>query len=136
MPTEHPARAASQHSMQAVQTKTKEAWLALFTDDAVIEDPVGVSPLDPTGKGQIGKAAISTFWDRHIGPNTIRFDLRGSYAAGSEVANVGAITITLPNGMRAITEGVFLYRVDGDGKIVSLRAFWEFEQMMASMTAG
>lgn len=134
MTTEHPARAAAQCSMRAVQEHTKEAWLALFTDDAVIEDPVGVSPLDPTGQGQIGKAAISAFWDHHIGPNRIRFDIRHSYAAGNEVANVGTITTTLPNGMQAVAEGVFVYRVNPDGKIVSLRAFWEFERMMASLS--
>jgi hypothetical protein len=47
--------------MQAVQQKTKQAWLDLFTDAAMIEDPVGVSPLDAEGKGHGGKAAISAF---------------------------------------------------------------------------
>jgi steroid Delta-isomerase len=132
MADEHPARLASQRSMKAVQAKTKEVWLDLFANDAVIEDPVGVSPLDPTGKGQIGKTAISAFWDTHIGSNKIEFDISHSYAAGDEVANVGKITTTLPNGMKAIAEGVFVYRVNAAGKIVSLRAFWEFEKMMAS----
>ncbi|MFI5394100.1 MAG: nuclear transport factor 2 family protein [Candidatus Binatia bacterium] len=133
MADEHPARLASQRSMKAVQAKTKNAWLDLFTNDAIIEDPVGVSPLDSTGKGQIGKAAISAFWDTHIGPNTVVFDIAHSYAAGNEVANVGKITTTLPNGMKAVAEGVFVYRVNGTGKIVSLRAFWEFDKMLASM---
>ena len=133
MADEHPARLASQRSMKAVQAKTKEAWLDLFANDAIIEDPVGVSPLDPTGKGQVGKAAISAFWDTNIGANKIEFDISHSYAAGDEVANVGKITTTLPNGMKAIAEGVFVYRVNGAGKIVSLRAFWEFEKMMASV---
>ncbi len=134
MANEHPARAASQRSMRAVQAKTKEAWLDLFTDDAIIEDPVGVSPLDPDGKGQRGKAAISAFWDAHIAPNHIAFDIRHSYAAGNEVANVGTITTTLPNGAQALAEGVFVYRVNDAGKIISLRAFWEFEKMIATFT--
>lgn len=135
MAGEHPARLASQRSMQAVKAKTKEAWLDLFADDAVIEDPVGVSPLDPEGKGQVGKAAIGAFWDQNIALNQIEFDIRHSYACGNEVANVGAITTTLPNGMKAVAEGVFIYKVNAAGKVVSLRAFWEFEKTMAALTA-
>ena len=135
MADEHPARLASQRSMEAVRAKTKEAWLELFADDAIIEDPIGVSPLDPEGKGQVGKAAISAFWDQHIALNQIEFDIRHSYACGSEVANVGVITTTLPNGMQALAEGVFIYKVNDQGKLVSLRAFWEFEKTMASLIA-
>ncbi|MFN8544417.1 MAG: nuclear transport factor 2 family protein [Candidatus Binatia bacterium] len=134
MADEHPARAASQRSMRAVQAKDRAAWVALFADDAVIEDPVGTSPIDPTGLGQRGKAAIGAFWDHHIGPNQIAFDIRGSYAAGDECANVGAITTTMPSGMQAVAEGVFVYKVNAAGQLVSLRAFWEFERMMASIT--
>ena len=135
MTNEHPARAASQRSMQAVGEKTKAAWVDLFTEDAIIEDPIGMSPHDPTGKGHVGKAAIGAFWDMHIAPNQIKFDIRHSYACGNEVANVGTITTTLPNGTQAVAEGVFIYSVNGQGKLVSLRAFWEFEKIMASMLA-
>jgi steroid delta-isomerase len=135
MADEHPARLASRRSMQAVKAKTKEAWLDLFADDAVIEDPIGVSPLDPEGKGQVGKAAISAFWEQNIALNQIEFDIRQSYACGNEVANVGTITTTLPNGMKALAEGVFVYKVNAAGKLVSLRAFWEFEKTMANLTA-
>jgi steroid delta-isomerase len=135
MANEHPARRASQRSMEAVKAKTKEAWLALFADDAIIEDPVGVSPLDAEGKGHRGTAAISAFWDTNIALNKIEFDIRHSYAAGNEVANVGTITTTLPDGSTALAEGVFVYKVNDAGKLVSLRAFWEFEKMMASFTA-
>jgi len=135
MANEHPARLASHRSMQAVREKTKQVWLDLFTDDAVIEDPVGVSPLDPEGKGHRGKAAIAAFWDANIAPNKIKLDIWHSYACGNEVANVGKITITMPNGMQAVTEGVFTYKVNAEGKLVSLRAFWEFEKTMASMSS-
>jgi ketosteroid isomerase-like protein len=133
MAEEHPARLASQRSMAAVRRKAKEEWLALFADDAVVEDPVGKSPLDPEGKGQVGKTAIGRFWDTNIGPNDVDFEIRHSYAAGNEVANVGAVITTMPGGMKAVAEGVFVYRVDGEGKLLSLRAFWEFDQMMKSL---
>ena len=52
-----------QLSWKYIQRKDKEAWVGLFTEDGVVEDPVGVGPFDPTGKGHKGKAAISAFWD-------------------------------------------------------------------------
>ncbi len=135
MASEHPARAAGQRSMAIVQTKgenAKEQWLALFADDAIIEDPIGPSPLDPEGKGHRGIAAIGAFWDMAIAPMQLVFRIEKSYATGPEVANVGTITTTAPDGTVAVAEGVFTYRVNDQGKIVALRAYWEFEQMVAS----
>jgi steroid delta-isomerase len=134
MSDEHPARAASKRSVQAVRAKAREAWLDLFAADAVIEDPVGVSPIDPTGNGHRGRAAIAAFWDKQIAPVTIDFDVRESYAGGNECANVGTINIGMANGMKARVDGVFVYRVNEAGKLVSMRAFWDFERMLASMT--
>ena len=133
MSEEHPARAVSKKSIAAVKAKRKEDWLALFADDGVIQDPVGKSPIDPSGDGHRGTAAIGKFWDNQIAPNTIHFEVRESYAAGAECANVGTISIGMPNGMKARCDGVFVYRVNEAGKLVSLRAFWEFEQMMATI---
>lgn len=42
---------------------------------------------------------------------------------------MGTITTTLPDGSRAIVEGVYTYRVDKAGPIVALRAYWEPERM-------
>lgn len=123
--TEHPARAASQRSMAAVEAGDRDAWLALFAPDAVVEDPIGPSMFDPDGRGHRGAEAIAAFYDTVIGPNRVRFAIRDSYACGAEVANVGTITTTLPDGSRAIVEGVYTYRVDDDGRVVALRAFWE-----------
>ncbi len=46
---------------------------------------------------------------------------------------MGRITVTMPNGIQSITEGVYTYKVDAVGKLVWLRAFWELETTMASM---
>jgi ketosteroid isomerase-like protein len=133
--TEHPARLASQRSIAAVQAKDKAGWLALFADDAVVQDPVGRSFLDETGEGHRGHDAIGTFFDNNIAPvEQIRFELHDSFAAGDEVANVATIHMTLPGGATSRCEGVFVYRVRDDGKLVSLRAFWEVDRMMASIT--
>ena len=65
-----------------------------------------------------------------IGPNQVRFAIRESYACGSEVANVGTITTTLGDGSQAVVEGVYTYRVDDEGRIVALRAYWEADAII------
>jgi ketosteroid isomerase-like protein len=133
-PEEHPARAASRRSMDCVTRHAKDEWLALFADDAVIEDPVGPSPFDPTGEGHRGTAAISAFWDATIATvERLEFLIDDSFAAGDEVANVGTIVSHLPGGMALRTEGVFVYRVGSDGLLRSLRAFWEWDRAMATL---
>jgi ketosteroid isomerase-like protein len=129
MSESHPARAAAQRSMDAVHKKDKAAWLANFAEDACVEDPIGPSPLDPKGEGVRGKAAIAAFWDRAIAPNRVLFAIARSYACGDEVANVGTITIVLPNGAASQVDGVFTYRVDAAGKLAAMRAYWEFAGM-------
>jgi steroid Delta-isomerase len=129
MTTEHPARLASQRSMAAVEAGDRDGWLALFADGAIVEDPIGVSPLDPEGSGRRGKDEIAAFYDTVVAANPVTFAITASYAAGDEVANVGTITTTFADGSRAVVEGVYTYRVDGDGLIVALRAYWEFDAM-------
>ena len=133
MSDEHPARAASLRSRAAVMAKKKEDWLALFAPDACIEDPIGKSPIDPVGNGHRGAAAISAFWDKQIEPVTIEFEVHHSWAAGMECANVLTLHIRMPNGMKARCDGVFVYKVNDAGKLVSLRGWWEFDQMMATL---
>ena len=131
MSNEHPARAAARRSMDAVHQKNKDAWVANFADDAIIEDPIGSSPLDPEGRGHRGKDAIAAFWDQQIGPNRVLFNIERSYAAGPEIANVGTITVVMENGLVTLVEGVFTYRVNDAGEVSALRGYWELGQVKA-----
>lgn len=126
---QHAARDVSIESMAAVEAGDRERWLALFTDDAVVEDPIGPSPFDPEAGGHHGKDAIAAFYDNVIANGSVSFVIRESYAAGNECANVGTITTTFPNGDEAIVQGVYTYRTDGAGRLVALRAFWEFHNL-------
>lgn len=125
----HPARDASLASMRAVEAGDKAAWLALFADDAVVEDPIGESPMDPTGKGHRGLAAIEAFYDTVIGPTDVSFVIERSHAAGDEVANVGTITTVMGDGSVVHTDLVATYRVDDAGKVAALRAYWSLDQL-------
>lgn len=131
----HPALAAAHASWDAVQRKAKQEWLDLMADGIVIEDPIGVSPLDPIGKGQCGKEAVSAFWDRNIAPSTIRITAHESYAAGRESAHLMTLETTLPNGAKTTVRGIFTYRIDDAGKLTNLRGFWQLDQMRVEQPA-
>jgi steroid delta-isomerase len=121
----HLARDAARASMAAVEAGDRAGWLALFARDATVEDPIGPSMFDPDGEGHHGPDAIAAFYDNVIASGAVHFSIRESYASGNECANVGTITTTLPDGTRAIVDGVYTYRVDDDGRVVALRAYWE-----------
>lgn len=123
------ARELSRRSMAAVEAKDRAAWLDLFADDAVVEDPIGRSPFDPEGRGHRGREGIGAFFDSVIAPHErVQFEIDDSFECGDEVANVGTISTTLAGGGHvAVVRGVYTYRTDGAGKLAALRAFWEFD---------
>ena len=127
--TEHPARKAALLSREYVHAKNREGWLGLFADDAIIEDPIGVSHIDPEGKGHRGTRAREMFWDNFIEPANIEIEIKNSYAAGNEVANQVELTITIPgedgNALRQKVFGIFTYAVNSEEKLLSLRGYWD-----------
>jgi steroid delta-isomerase len=130
--TEHPAHVAGQRSRAAVHARDKAAWLEVFAEDAVVEDPVGPSVYDPEGNGHRGREAISAFWDMAIAPtDRIEFNFRDTFQCGNEEANIGEIVITMA-GHQVTAEGVFTYRVNRAGQMVALRAYWEMERAAAT----
>tara|TARA_R110000772_G_scaffold252390_1_gene367727 strand:- start:44668 stop:45123 length:456 start_codon:yes stop_codon:yes gene_type:complete len=126
---EHPARRAALLSREYVHSKNKAGWLGLYAEDAIIEDPIGVSHIDPAGKGHRGPAAREAFWDNFIAPVDIRIEILESFAAGNEVANLVTLTIAIDGGegktLQQKVHGVFTYHVDDAGKLLSLRGYWE-----------
>lgn len=133
----HPARAASQRSYSAVAKGDLAEWLTVYAEDAVLEDPVGPSMFDPEGKGHHGHAGISAFWDKAIAPiGTFEFTINDSFAnpGGNTCANIGRIKTSFPDGSHTTTDLIMVYVVDDDGRVKSMKAFWEPERTMASFT--
>ena len=131
---ENAARTASQRSYDAVGRKAKDEWLTLFAADAVLEDPVGPSFFDESGKGHHGIDGLSAFWDLAIAPVAkFRFTVHDSFANGPHCANVATFTTELGDGSIADTELVATYRLDENGLIVNMRAHWEVDRTLASV---
>lgn len=131
---DNPARRMSQRSYDAVSRKAKDEWLTFFAPDAVLEDPVGPSFFDESGGGHRGTEAISAFWDMAIAPLAgFHATIHESFANGNHCANIGRFTTTLSDGSISDTDLVATYRLNEDGLIESMRAYWEVERTMASI---
>jgi len=129
------AHQASLLSAKYSAANDKAAWLALYADDAVICDPVGVSPLDQTGSGHRGKEALSAFYDLTIAPNSLSWNIRESYPAGDSCANVATLTIDMA-GTKVVVDLVAVYKVNDDGKLASMHAYWPWDTVVRQLSQG
>ena len=114
--------------------KDKQNWLDLFAEDAIVQDPIGKSPLDPIGDGHKGKEAIEKFYDTVIANGNIEFNILESIPCADECANFAQI-INVVGDVKIETKMIVIYRVNSDNKIVSLRAFWDYEKMEDQLKA-
>ena len=111
--------------------RDKEAWLARVRRRRDRRGPDRPVALRPRGQGpprQGGDLGVLRQGDR---PEPVEFNFVETYQCGNEEANVGNIVIT-SSGYQVIAEGVFTYRVNDEGKIVALRAYWELDRATAS----
>lgn len=113
--------------MSAVGAHDRVAWLDGFADDAVLHDPVGGSPLDPEGRGLRTREAREQLWDLVIAPNRVRFDIAAAHPAGDEAAMVATVTIDRFDGQTVTYDGVFVYAVGEDGRITSVRSYFDLQ---------
>ena len=108
--------------------KDKENWLALFDKDALVQDPIGKSPLDPEGNGHQGIAAIEKFYDTVISNGNIEFTIIESIPCANECANYAQI-VNFVGDIKIETKMIVIYRINSNNKIESLRAFWDYQKM-------
>lgn len=108
--------------------KDKKNWLALFDNNALVQDPIGKSPLDPEGNGHKGLAAIEQFYDTVIANGNIEFTILASIPCGDECANYAQI-VNLIGEVKIETKMIVIYRINSNNKIESLRAFWDYQKM-------
>jgi steroid Delta-isomerase len=123
----------SKKSMVFSEAKDRDGWLGLFADDAVVEDPVGPSFVSEDGSGQRGIAAITAFYDNVISQSErLKFTIHQSIECGDEVCNIGELQITLPGNQVAVVQLANIYKVNAEGKLASLRSFWEQDKLKFS----
>ncbi len=131
---EHLAVQANMNSIKYAMAGDKEAWLALYADDAVVQDPVGVSPMDPTGKGHHGKAAIEQFWDTVIGPSNLEIRVDKRWTSGERCCCVAQVARnTISEDKYSECDMLAVYEVNDEGLITRMAAHWDFDSVMAQL---
>jgi steroid delta-isomerase len=129
-----PVMSASQNSWRCVQAGDREGWVALMSDDVVIEDPIGEAITNPDGRGIRGKDAVRGFFDTNIGPNQLTVTCEESFPSSSpnEIAHILILQTKFSNGFTSTVRGVFTYRVDDAGLLTNLRGYWNMDAMQFS----
>jgi hypothetical protein len=107
-------------SPACVAAHQKEAWLKLFADDAVVEDPVGTPP------ARKADGTLAKFWDTFIAPNAVRFEILGDRVQGSDVLRDAVIHTRMRGGASVSVPAYVLYELEGSGerRIRRLAAHW------------
>ncbi|MGI9276797.1 MAG: nuclear transport factor 2 family protein [Endozoicomonas sp.] len=107
--------------IQLVDASDIDGIIALYADNATVEDPVGTEPY-------VGIEAIDAFYRNGLGQMKVNAELTGQVR--TTTANEGA----MPFVVRAVTEeGTMIINVidvmkfNDEGKIISMKAYWSYE---------
>ena len=102
-----------QRSPALVAAQDKAAWIALFSSDGTVEDPVGgaVNRRGGNVESRTLEDELSRFWDTFIAGNEIRFEVRADRLGASELARDVVIHTRLSTGMTIDVPAYLLYEV-------------------------
>ncbi len=120
MPTQDQIKAALQTYVDGFANGDVDSVLALFAEDAVVEDPVGT----PEKRGE----EIAQFYRDAVASGAkliLDGPIRGSHGAAAAMS----FTIELAAlGMKISAIDVFTF--DEDGKVATMRAYWGPEDLV------
>ncbi|MBH1997521.1 MAG: nuclear transport factor 2 family protein [Sphingomonadaceae bacterium] len=121
-PSQAEMRAALESYVARINSGDRDGILALFSPDAIIEDPVG-SP------AKAGEAITAWFNDTIAFATQIRSvaPIRGSH--GNAAALMFDVTFQPPGGPAMLIRSLDVCTFDREGRITSLKAYWGPEDM-------
>ena len=130
MPSNEQSQALVEAYLDGWKTSNKQAWLALFADDAALVDPVGTP-------AHVGKAAIGAFWDTVKSTGmAMQPELHRLVTCGDEVLAAFTMTSTAAGGVGMAVNIIDVFTVNEAGLITELKAYWDNSCMrMVSATS-
>ncbi len=124
-------------SPASVAIHDKEKWLSIFSEYAIVEDPVGSKPhvtgLYDKKSSKRGNANLSRFYETFIAPNTIVFDVNSDIVCKNHVVRDLTVNIDM-KGLPISVPMHLLYELVEEKeqlKIRRLAAHWELMPMMS-----
>jgi hypothetical protein len=127
-------------SPEAVARHDKQAWLSLFSEEAVVEDPVGATPVRCVIDRETSSrdsSQLERFYETFIASNDIVFQVHNDIVAAGMVARDATIEITSSTWLTTSVHIYVLYELveeDGRLKIARLAAHWELFNMVRQVT--
>jgi SnoaL-like domain len=118
--------AAVERSPQAFTVHDRDAWVAVFTADARVEDPVG-------SQAHVGYDQIYRFYDTFIGPREIKFHRDLDIVSGQTVLRDLELEVAMGPGVTMFVPAFLRYdlrEVNGEWQVARLRAYWELPAMI------
>ncbi|WP_161894032.1 nuclear transport factor 2 family protein [Gordonia spumicola] len=118
--------ATAERSPAAVAAHDKQAWLDVFTDGGVVNDPVGSAP--HRGRDRLGR-----FYDTFIAPNTVTFHPEHDIVCDDVVVRDLTLEITMSDAVTLFVPAHLRYEMASPDRIASLHAHWELPAMVGQM---
>lgn len=129
------------NSPRAVATHDRVAWMNLFAECHVVEDPIGGAPhiggIYDEETGERGRGALGRFFDTFIAPNNIVFKVDRDVVCDYHVVRDLTIEIDMAPGVVVSTPMHLLYELTEEKnrlKIQRLAAHWELGTMLKQVS--
>ena len=142
--TDRDARLRTARSSPQIANRHDEAaWLALYTDDAVVEDPFGTPECRRGGRsarrgGRGGRDDLQRFYAAFIAPTSIRVEERLDVVVRDTVVRDVVLHVVLPGGGRASIPAFLEYDLDASNgalRVRRMRAYWDARRNGRAMMA-
>ncbi len=120
----------------AVKTHDKGKFISCFSENAIIEDPMGMEPLKCGG--EMGKAPIANFYEANIAQSDVSFKSNLDIICGMDVIRDALSQASPAPGITLKINTYSFYQLtmeNGEIKISHLRAFWEMDKMAKQFEA-
>lgn len=111
----------------ALRAMDQQAWVDTFAENAVSYDPVGAPPIEGHQKlGEFFQSITAAFKKVGLTENDV-------FVAGNSAAVRWTGRGVSLQGRKVHFEGIDVFEVNEDGKIQSLKAYWNPAEMMAQL---
>jgi hypothetical protein len=112
-----------ERSPENVAKHDREQWLGLFSDAALVEDPMG----SPPARKDTG--ALGRFWDTFIAPHDIRFEVARDHFMGHDVFRDAIIHTRIGPKIKIDVPAYLLYQLDDAMQVKRMAAHWQLGQL-------
>jgi steroid delta-isomerase len=119
--------AAVEEYFTAICSLDVQRYVNTFALDGVLEDPVGTPPLQ-------GQAVISAYITSSIAAfSSMSFKIQDINVCGHEAAVNWKVQLKTTAGKKLTIDGMGVFNFNPDGKLQSVREFWDLEDFLAQM---